>query len=408
MAGRILTDGDLRLRPADLALDPPLALPWYQDPEVLLYSEGGAGPYDLSEVEAMFSHLAAQGELYIIETLRDTGWLPIGDVTLTGDDLPMVIGDAGHRSRGLGRRVLALVVQRARELGWGSVRVKSVYTCNARARRLFEGAGFRLVDTTAPTCGTPCWSFELTLEGAPGAWQHEAFVREVNLPWLDRIEKHTTTEVDWLVQALGARPGQKLLDIGCGLGRHVRELACRGYDVVGVDISPVLIAEASRRAGGVGPGRVSFRQMDMGDISVCDEFDHAYCLFESGFGRLGDDQRHVDFLRRVRTALRPGGRFALGVRNLYRWVAHRHAAFDPIHARMVWTTGDLAGTSGQPYGLRDTVRGFTPPEIALLASMAGLAVHSRYGVERIGQIRPEIRLDDIELITVLEKRTGAP
>src|SRR5690606_30756598 len=47
-----------------------------------------------------------------------------------------------------------------------------------------------------------------------------------------------------LVEAL-ARPGSRLLDAGCGPGRHGGYLSRRGYEVVGVDIDPILI-EAAR------------------------------------------------------------------------------------------------------------------------------------------------------------------
>ena len=140
----ILEDGDLRLRPAKLPDDISIAVVWYQDPEVLYYSEGkDVAPYDYKIVEKMYNTLASTGELYIIEIFVNNKWLPIGDATLSKDSLPIVIGEKEYRSRGFGKRVLRLLIKRAKELGLGRLRVKGVYEYNERAKRLFEGAGFQ-------------------------------------------------------------------------------------------------------------------------------------------------------------------------------------------------------------------------------------------------------------------------
>lgn len=79
----MLQDGDLRLRPCDLARDADVALPWYRDPEVLRMSEGpDALAFDRARVVRMYECLASAGELYLIE-VRDEGiWRAVGDVTL--------------------------------------------------------------------------------------------------------------------------------------------------------------------------------------------------------------------------------------------------------------------------------------------------------------------------------------
>ncbi len=49
--------------------------------------------------------------------------------------------------------------------------------------------------------------------------------------------KGTAQEVAFLTEAMGLRPGHRVLDVGCGPGRHAIELAKRGIEVVGIDIS---------------------------------------------------------------------------------------------------------------------------------------------------------------------------
>ena len=59
------------------------------------------------------------------------------------------------------------------------------------------------------------------------------------------FRKECAAMVGWMVER-GVLPGSKLLDAGCGTGRHAVELARRGYLVHGIDVSQELIAETKR------------------------------------------------------------------------------------------------------------------------------------------------------------------
>ena len=132
----------VRLRRAEIDEYARLALAWYRDPEVLELSEGGAAPYGLPEIRAMFDVLTAKGELYLIEVAEPDSWRAVGDAALLPDAMPIVIGCAADRSRGIGTEALQLLLRRARELDWTEVRVSSIAPDNVRSRRLFERAGF--------------------------------------------------------------------------------------------------------------------------------------------------------------------------------------------------------------------------------------------------------------------------
>src|SRR5579864_9467395 len=60
--------------------------------------------------------------------------------------------------------------------------------------------------------------------------------------------KGTEQEVAFLVDELGLQPGRRVLDVGCGPGRHARALAARGVDVVGLDVSERFVALAREGA----------------------------------------------------------------------------------------------------------------------------------------------------------------
>lgn len=161
----VLADGDLRLRPVRIPDDVPLAVPWYHDPEVLRFSEGeGTPPYDAAMIERMLRDMATRCEVYVVEVDDDGTWRAIGDAALCqAAGTPITIGERAFRSRGLGQRVLALLVRRARALGWSRMVVSGIFTDNVRARRLYEGAGFRITGTTGDP-DRPMWTMELPLD----------------------------------------------------------------------------------------------------------------------------------------------------------------------------------------------------------------------------------------------------
>jgi SAM-dependent methyltransferase len=118
----------------------------------------------------------------------------------------------------------------------------------------------------------------------------------------------TRTEADFIEQALGVRPPATLLDVPCGGGRHAIELAGRGYEVTGVDISADFLT-AARGQTQSGPGKVNWNERDMRDLPWQNAFAGAYC-FGNSFGYLGDDG-NAAFLQSVARALEPGSRFVL-------------------------------------------------------------------------------------------------
>jgi SAM-dependent methyltransferase len=68
--------------------------------------------------------------------------------------------------------------------------------------------------------------------------------------------------------------GSRVLDVGCGVGRWSRLLAARGADVLGVDLSPTMIAQARRRAVAEGVAdRCRFRVQDVSNLDVSERFD---------------------------------------------------------------------------------------------------------------------------------------
>ncbi|WP_079708757.1 GNAT family N-acetyltransferase [Paraliobacillus ryukyuensis] len=154
----------LRLRAIQLPEDLDVALPWYQDQEVLYYSEGeGTKPYDWSTIERMYSYLLTVGDVYMIEIHQAPHWHPIGDVTLSKEMLPIIIGEKAYRGIGVGRLVIAHLIKYARELGWNELKVKKIYIYNTPSIRLFTSLGFQNIADNFDEKGRAYHSYKLML-----------------------------------------------------------------------------------------------------------------------------------------------------------------------------------------------------------------------------------------------------
>ena len=188
----------------------------------------------------------------------------------------------------------------------------------------------------------------------------------------------TVQEVDVLIDVLGLGEGSRLLDVGCGPGRHSHELARRGIEVVGIDVSETFVDLARRDA----PEGATFIHGDARTMVFDSEFNAAISLCQGAFGLAGGpgaDSAVLDpdgaILDRIVAAVRPGGGVVLSAFSAYFQVRFL-AETDDFDAdtgvnreHTVLRNGDGAET---PAELWTTC--FTPRELRLLADRAGLVV----------------------------------
>jgi SAM-dependent methyltransferase len=184
----------------------------------------------------------------------------------------------------------------------------------------------------------------------------------------------TEQEVDFLVDRLGLTPGARVLDVGCGPGRHAHALARRGMAVHGVDIAERFVALAREQA----PPGATFERLDARVLPFEDEFDAVLSLCQGAFGLV---QESGTVLAGMARAVRPGGRVAVTAFSAYfqvRWLEEGDT-FDADegvnHERTVLR--DPEGVEA-PFDLWTTC--FTPRELRLLAGAAGLTVRAVWSV----------------------------
>ena len=120
-------------------------------------------------------------------------------------------------------------------------------------------------------------------------------------------------ECDFVVKALELKSDDRILDLCCGQGRHAVELARRGFEVTGADLSEYLLSRAKKAAEEAGV-HVDFHRCDMRELPWEGEFDAVINMW-TAFGYLESDEEDERVLRAVHRALRPGGRLLLDLPN---------------------------------------------------------------------------------------------
>jgi len=261
----------------------------------------------------------------------------------------------------------------------------------------------------------------------PGHW-FEALADHLGAAYLRySFTKGTVQEVDALCRLTGLTGG-RVLDVGCGPGRHSLEFARRGFEVVGVDISATFVDLARQAASAAGFENCRFargdarRLLSIEDVEP-DSFDLVVSLCQGAFGLTGGpldvgDQSSVceldePIMSSMAAACRSTGRVVVSAFSAYFQIRHTDpsrpnagapegapqetfdAASGVNHERT--TIMDETGRS-RPAELWTTC--YTPRELRLLARAVGLQPLALHGVTpgRYGSGEPSIDCPEFLLI----------
>jgi SAM-dependent methyltransferase len=245
--------------------------------------------------------------------------------------------------------------------------------------------------------------------------------------------KGTENEVAFLVEELGLARGDRVLDVGCGPGRHAHALGRRGIEVVGVDVSERFLAIARDGA----PDGVTFVRADARRLTYDAEFDAVISLCQGAFGlagggpgtavaadvadglvagiapgagpgaRAGDPD--VSVLDGMARALRPGGRLALSAFSAYfqvRYLEHTDS-FD-VAAGVNHEHTTVRSPDGVEAAAELWTTCFTPRELRLMAVRSGLRVRDLWSVTPGDYARRDPDLDHPEFLMVAVTGASRP
>jgi SAM-dependent methyltransferase len=145
----------------------------------------------------------------------------------------------------------------------------------------------------------------------PQDWYVSAFAETADMAWTDRTE----AEVERAMRMLKPQGGERVLDLACGSGRHSLELRRRGFEVVGVDISPELLEIARRDAEKEGL-EASFVEADLRELDFEAEFDIVLSLNDGAIGYLETDEENLRTFEVISRSLKQGGRHLMQLPNV--------------------------------------------------------------------------------------------
>jgi SAM-dependent methyltransferase len=236
-------------------------------------------------------------------------------------------------------------------------------------------------------------------EGRAGHW-FEPIADHLGSAYLRySFTKGTEQEVGFLVDVLGLAAGQRVLDVGCGPGRHAHALARRGLLVHGVDISERFVDLARASA----PPGATFERADARSLRFDGTFDAAISLCQGGFGLVLDDESDLAVLAGMRAAVRPGGWVVCSAFSAYFLIRHEApGVFDAgrgvNHERTV-----VKDESGRDAEVDLWTSCYTPRELRLLVTAAGLEPVSIWSVEPGDYARRAPGVDLAEFLVVARR-----
>lgn len=229
----------------------------------------------------------------------------------------------------------------------------------------------------------------------------------------------TLGECDFIETELGFDKTLKIVDVGCGTGRHSIELSKRGYTVTGIDLSETQLARAREKAEKEHLS-IDFVKHDARKLPYQKEFDIAIMLCEGGFPLMETDELNFEILRSVSNALKEKRKFIFTTLNglfpLYHSVeqfcastskegnaTYRSNSFDLMTFRDHNTT-EFEDDFGNKKTLECNERYYVPSEISWLLKSLGFDKIEIFGA-KLGQFSREDTLttEDFEMLVIAEK-----
>jgi len=235
----------------------------------------------------------------------------------------------------------------------------------------------------------------------------------------ENFTQGTVGECDFIEKELKSNKSLKILDVGCGTGRHAIELSKRGYNITGIDLSESQLKRAREKAKANNLS-IDFQCRDARNLSFNNEFDVAIMLCEGGFPLMETDEMNFEILKSVTKALKPQAKFIFTTLNglfpLYHSIeefgasvtedgnaTYRNNTFDLMTFRDHNIT-EVEDDSGNKLVLDCNERYYVPSEITWLLKSLGYKTIDIFGA-KLGVFSRTHKLttEDFEMLVIAEK-----
>ncbi|MFW5701231.1 MAG: class I SAM-dependent methyltransferase [Cyclobacteriaceae bacterium] len=229
----------------------------------------------------------------------------------------------------------------------------------------------------------------------------------------------TAGECDFIEKEFNFNKSGKLLDLGCGTGRHSIELLKRGYKVTGVDLSESMLNRAREKASKEKLD-ILFEQGDARELKYEEEFDMVIMICEGAFPLMETDEMNFEILFNIHKALKADGKLIFTTLNalfpLFHSVkdfmaesgkdgdaTYTEQQFDLMTFRETDIT-TIIDDDGKEKQLKCNTRYYTPSEITWLLKSLGFKNIAIHGATLGAFSRADqLRTNDYEMLVIAEK-----
>ncbi len=229
----------------------------------------------------------------------------------------------------------------------------------------------------------------------------------------------TIGECDFIEKEIDHNKALKIIDIGCGTGRHSLELSKRGYGITGIDLSESLLEKAREKAKQNGL-QIDFLKHDARHLPFEKQFDLAIMMCEGGFPLMETDEMNYEILKNATKALKDKGKIIFTTLNGLFPLHHSTEEFcanatQEGNATYKGNTFDLMtfrdhniteveDDNGNKKQLKCNERYYVPSEITWLLKSLGYKKIDIFGA-KLGAFSREDKLttEDFEMLVIAEK-----
>lgn len=248
-------------------------------------------------------------------------------------------------------------------------------------------------------------------------WYEELFENYAEKYDSEIFTQGTLQEVDFIESEINSNKQVKILDIGCGTGRHSIELTRRGYSVVGYDLSENQLKRAKEKAEALNLN-IEFLQADARKFCRESEFDLAIMLCEGAFPLMETDEMNFDILANASRSIKPGGKFIFTTLSVLFPLFHSVRDFanqsDNVNKYEGITFDfltfrdhskyEVTDDSGEVMNLNCNQRYYAPSEIMWMLKSLGFSKVEIFSTMPGGFSRDrKINTEDFEMLVVAEK-----